>query len=71
MSEQNIFAEDTNRITRAWYKQEPWLAVCLACFVPVLAAIYVPVFLKMPLIVLGVFLLTISMGMLIRQLRAN
>ncbi len=54
---------------RPWYQQEPWLVVCLACFVPLIAAIYAPPSLKTPLLALCGALFVASMVLLSRQTR--
>lgn len=56
---------------RSWYQQEPWLVLCLACFLPLIAAIYAPPSLKTPLLVLCGALFVASMVMLSRQTRVK
>ncbi len=56
---------------RTWYQQEPWLALCLACFLPLIAAIYAPQSLKTPLLLLCGGLFVVSMVMLSRQARVK
>jgi hypothetical protein len=56
---------------RTWYQQEPWLAMCLACFLPLIAAVYAPQPLKTPLLLLCGALFVASMVMLSRQARAK
>jgi hypothetical protein len=56
---------------RPWYRSEPWLAVCLAAFVPLLIAIVAPAAAKMPLLAVGGALVVVGVGMLLRQERGS
>lgn len=55
--------------TAPWYKREPWLAVCLAAFVPVIAALLAPQSWRVPLTAATAVLMFASMVMLVLHLR--
>lgn len=50
-----------------WYRREPWLAVMLVAFVPLIAAVVAPDAAQYPLIGLTVLALIAGAAMLIRQ----
>ena len=50
-----------------WYRSEPWIAVALAAFAPLLGAVIAPDVAQYPLIVLSGTLLVASIVMLLRQ----
>lgn len=56
-----------DRPSRPWYRSEPWLAVTLAGFVPLLAAFVTPKAAHYPLIGLSVLALVAGAAMLIRH----
>jgi hypothetical protein len=53
--------------SRPWYRSEPWLAVMLAAFVPLVAAVVAPDAAQYPLIGLSVLALIVGAVMLIRH----
>jgi hypothetical protein len=53
--------------TQPWYRREPWLAVMLAAFVPLAAAVFVPDPARYPLIGLTGLALVVGAVMLVRQ----
>jgi hypothetical protein len=55
--------------TTPWYRREPWLAVCLASFLPVFAALLSPQSWRMPLTGVTGVLMGASMLMLFVHLR--
>jgi uncharacterized membrane protein len=54
----------------SWYRSEPWLAVLLAAFVPLLGASVAPVALRVPLVGVGGLIVAVGLAMLVRRDRA-
>ena len=52
---------------RPWYRREPWLAVELAAFLPMVAAFLVPEQLGVPLVGFSGFLVAAGLALLIRR----
>jgi 4-amino-4-deoxy-L-arabinose transferase-like glycosyltransferase len=52
---------------RPWYRREPWLAVILVAFVPVLVGFATPQHFHMPLMALSALLTLTALALLIRQ----
>ena len=50
-----------------WYRRERWLVVTLVAFLPVLAALFAPMELRLPLVGASVLLVLIGVGMLLRH----
>ena len=57
----------TEATSRRWYRREPWLAVMLAAFVPLVAAAIAPDAARYPLIGLTGLAIVVGVAMLIRQ----
>jgi len=57
----------TDGTSQPWYRSEPWLAVMLAGFVPLLATLVAPDAAKYPLIGLSMLALVVGGVMLIRH----
>ena len=53
--------------SQPWYRSEPWLAVMLAAFVPLVAAVVAPDAAQYPLIGVSVLTLVVGAAMLIRH----
>jgi len=66
-AESHVKASATDGPSQRWYRSEPWLAVMIAGFVPLLAALVAPDAAHYPLIGLGVLALVVGTTMLIRQ----
>jgi len=61
-------AEPTvSETSQPWYRSEPWMAVALAAFVPLVAAVIAPDTVQYHLIGLSGVLLVVSIAMLLRQ----
>jgi Meckel syndrome type 1 protein len=55
---------------RPWYRAEPWLAVLVAAFVPLLVAVVAPAALRLPLVAAGGVLVAVGLALLLRRDRA-
>lgn len=54
-----------------WYRSEPWLALCMGAFVPILLAIWLPPALRVPLLGLGAALMLGGLALLARRDRGQ
>lgn len=55
--------------TAPWYRREPWLAVCIASFLPVAAALLAPQAWRVALTGVTLVMMAVSMLMLVMHLR--
>ena len=56
-----------NAEPRAWYRREPWAAVTLSAFVPIVAAFALPEGVRVALLALSALLLVLGVVLLARQ----